>query len=159
MQQRVGQAQGGREGHLQIMKLGKQPATYDSRDIRYSDVRPVGLAPALPPIPAPHGGYGEDFGADGWLMLGNGPCDDGSIPETDAAFQGAGDCGGFVVHRVAGLVFYSRNSGSVQTDALRGKSPGQVVLTHSGLAFQTGLPHSCANYVSACRLAGFFHGV
>lgn len=75
------------------LKLGKRAATYDSRDIRYSDIRPTALTPSLPPIPAPHGGYGMDFtGADGWLMLGNGPCDDGSIPEGDAAFQGAGDC-------------------------------------------------------------------
>jgi hypothetical protein len=70
------------------MKLGKQPATYDSRDIRFADVR--ASAPSLPPAPAPSGGYGGDF--SDWLMLGNGPCDDGSIPKTDAAFEGAGDC-------------------------------------------------------------------
>ena len=70
------------------MKLGKQPATYDSRDITYADVRP--RAVELPTAPAPSGGYGGDF--SDWLMLGNGPCDDGSIPQSDAAFQGAGDC-------------------------------------------------------------------
>jgi hypothetical protein len=70
------------------MKLGKQPATYDSRDIWFADVR--ASAPSLPPAPAPSGGYGGDF--SDWLMLGNGPCDDGSIPKTDAAFEGAGDC-------------------------------------------------------------------
>lgn len=71
--------------------LGKHPATYDARDIRYSDVR-VGQ-PALPSAPAPHGGYGMDFtGQDGWLMLGNGPCDDSSLDPNWAAFNGAGDC-------------------------------------------------------------------
>jgi hypothetical protein len=72
------------------MKLGKRPATYDSRDIRYADVRPKGTS--LPTIPPPGGGYGMDFGAAGWLMLGNGPCDDGSIESSWAAYQGAGDC-------------------------------------------------------------------
>jgi hypothetical protein len=70
------------------MKLGKQAATYDSRDIRWTDVR--ASAPSLPPAPPPSGGYGGDF--SDWLMLGNGPCDDGSIPKADAAFEGAGDC-------------------------------------------------------------------
>jgi hypothetical protein len=70
------------------MKLGKQPATYDSRDIRYADVRPSGVS--LPNVPPPGGGYGTDF--SDWLMLGNGPCDDGSVQSGWAAFQGAGDC-------------------------------------------------------------------
>lgn len=70
------------------MKLGKKPATYDSRDIRYADVRPTGLT--LPKAPAPGGGYGRDF--TDWLMLGNGPCDDGSVESAWAAYQGAGDC-------------------------------------------------------------------
>ncbi|MGO9957313.1 MAG: hypothetical protein ACLP50_15310 [Solirubrobacteraceae bacterium] len=70
------------------MKLGKQPATYDSRDIRYADVRPSGVS--LPKVPPPGGGYGTDF--SDWLMLGNGPCDDGSVQSGWAAFQGAGDC-------------------------------------------------------------------
>jgi hypothetical protein len=70
------------------MKLGKQPATYDSRDILYADVRPSTLS--LPQAPPPSGGYGGDF--SDWLMLGNGPCDDGSIPEKEPAYQGAGDC-------------------------------------------------------------------
>ena len=66
-------------------KLGKRPATYDKRDLRYADIRPRGLA--LPTIPKPGGGYGMDFGTDGWLMLGNGP-DDTVFP----GFGGAGDC-------------------------------------------------------------------
>lgn len=71
------------------MKLGKQPATYDSRDIKYADVRPRGTT--VPTAPPAGGGYGGDF-AD-WLMLGNGPCDDGSITDQSwAAYQGAGDC-------------------------------------------------------------------
>lgn len=71
-------------------KLGKRPATYDRRDIHYADIRPVGLT--LPKIPTSGGGYGMDFGANGWLMLGNGPCDDGTIPSSWYASQGAGDC-------------------------------------------------------------------
>ena len=65
-------------------QLGKKPATYDSRDFRYADAR-AGLT--LPPAPAPGGGYGMDFGADGWGMLGNGP--DNTVFQ---GFQGCGDC-------------------------------------------------------------------
>lgn len=72
------------------LKTGKRPATYDSRDFRYADVRPADLQ--LPSIPASFG-HGTDFGKDGWGMLGNGPCDDGSITDQSSyAFQGAGDC-------------------------------------------------------------------
>lgn len=61
---------------------GKKPATYDSRDIRYADVRPK----ALPQFDLPIGwGYGMDFGSANWLMLGNGP--------DDTVFQGFGGCG------------------------------------------------------------------
>jgi hypothetical protein len=66
-------------------KLGKRPATYDQRDVRYSDV-----AAQLPAIPAPHGGYGTDF--KDWGELGNGPCDDNTINPSWAGYQGAGDC-------------------------------------------------------------------
>lgn len=66
-------------------KLGKRAASYDKRDIRFADVRPSGLA--LPKIPKPGGGYGMDFGATGWLMLGNGP-DDSVFP----GYRGCGDC-------------------------------------------------------------------
>lgn len=66
------------------LQLGKQPASYDSRDLRYADVR---TTLSLPPIPPPGGGYGMDFGADGWLMLGNGPDD-----SVFSGFQGCGDC-------------------------------------------------------------------
>jgi hypothetical protein len=71
-----------------MLKLGKRPATYDRRDITYADVRPAGTS--LPQAPLPGGGYGTDF-AD-WLMLGNGPCDDGSVESDWAAYEGAGDC-------------------------------------------------------------------
>lgn len=64
--------------------LGKQPATYDSRDFRYADLRGQVQLPTIPP---PGGGYGMDFGADGWGMLGNGP--DNTVFE---GFQGCGDC-------------------------------------------------------------------
>ena len=72
------------------LHTGKKAATYDSRDIRYSDVRPKALAlPSLPSVWT----HGTDFGANAWGMLGNGPCDDGSITdESSYAFNGAGDC-------------------------------------------------------------------
>src|ERR1022692_4586631 len=70
------------------LHLGKLPATYDKRDIRYADVRPKGLS--LPTAPKPGGGYGADF--QDWWMYGNGPQDDASINPSWAAAQGAGDC-------------------------------------------------------------------
>lgn len=66
------------------LHLGKTPATYDKRDLHYAAVRPKGLA--LPNYPKTWG-HGMDFGADGWLMLGNGP-DDTVFP----GFGGCGDC-------------------------------------------------------------------
>jgi hypothetical protein len=66
------------------LHLGKRPATYDKRDLQYASVRPKGLT--LPNLPATWG-HGMDFGASGWLMLGNGP-DDTVSP----GFQGCGDC-------------------------------------------------------------------
>lgn len=66
------------------LHLGKRPASYDSRDLHYAEVR-AGIQ--LPQAPPPGGGYGMDFGAAGWLMLGNGP-DDTVYP----GFQGCGDC-------------------------------------------------------------------
>lgn len=76
------------------LPLGKKPATYDRRDIRFADVRPANLdSNALPNLPKVGGGYGMDFGASGWSMLGNGPADDNSVPPNDtAALNGAGDC-------------------------------------------------------------------
>lgn len=66
------------------LKLGKNPATYDSRDLRFADVRPKDLV--LPQVPMTWG-RGMDFGATGWLMLGNGPDD-----TVFKGFQGCGDC-------------------------------------------------------------------
>jgi hypothetical protein len=82
---------------MTTFKLGKKAATYSSKDIRYSDVRPAVLdtADAATILPTLKnyvgGGYGMDFGASNWLMLGNGPCDDGSIT-SGYAENGAGDC-------------------------------------------------------------------
>lgn len=67
------------------LELGKKPATYDRRDLRYADVRPDSVT--LPNIPKPGGGYGMDFGSSGWLMLGNGPDD-----TVFSGFEGCGDC-------------------------------------------------------------------
>lgn len=78
------------------LKFGKRAATYDARDLRFTDVRPKDLKlediqNALPNIRPYGGGYGTDF--SNWGMLGNGPEDDGSIPAEDtAAIEGAGDC-------------------------------------------------------------------
>jgi hypothetical protein len=75
------------------LKHGKKPATYDRRDIQYSDARPDSLTITVPPS----FGRGRDF-ADGpapagWGMNGNGPTDDNSMPaEWTAALQGAGCC-------------------------------------------------------------------
>ena len=72
------------------LKTGKLPATYDSRDLKYSDIR---LGMALPNAPTPRGGYGSDFKY--WGMAGNGPVDvyDISLPAGwSSARQGAGDC-------------------------------------------------------------------
>jgi hypothetical protein len=70
--------------------LGKLPATYSPLDLRFADFRPKGLK--VPTAPKPSGGYGLDFGASDWGMLGNGPCDDGTINPAWAAFEGGGDC-------------------------------------------------------------------
>lgn len=72
------------------LHLGRKSATYDSRDLQYAAVK-TGVA--LPPIPAPHGGYGTDFAY--WGMGGNGPVDtdDRSLPANwTSAQDGAGDC-------------------------------------------------------------------
>lgn len=74
-------------------------------------------------------------------------------------FQSAGDGDSFVVHDVAGLIFYPGNGCPVQQDALRGELPGQVVLAYGGVAFQAGLPHPCADYVPSRCLDCFFHRV
>jgi hypothetical protein len=79
---------------MTTFKTGKRPATYSSKDIRFSDVRPsilnnAGVAETLPSLKSFGGGYGTDF--SDWLMLGNGPCDDGSIT-SGYAEEGAGDC-------------------------------------------------------------------
>jgi hypothetical protein len=77
------------------LKLGKKPFVPDERDILYSAVRPKDVQ--LPDLPAGWG-RGMDFKSDvppsagGWGMLGNGPCDDRSIPRSWAAYDGAGDC-------------------------------------------------------------------
>lgn len=76
---------------------GKRPATYDSRDIRWSEVRRGTQVAQIVPsqIPAYGGGSGTDFGPGvwpGWGMYGNGPQDDNSIDPSWAAANGAGNC-------------------------------------------------------------------
>jgi hypothetical protein len=70
------------------LPTGKRPSRYDSRDFRYVDFRPTTLQ--LPALPATWN-HGTDF--KNWLMLGNGPCDDGSVTDQSSyAYNGAGDC-------------------------------------------------------------------
>lgn len=69
------------------LHLGKQDAKPPaSGHVRMRDLLAAIPSGALPPIPA-HFGHGYDFGADGWLMLGNGP-----DPTVSQGFQGCGDC-------------------------------------------------------------------
>jgi len=65
------------------LKLGKQPATYDRRDLLFAQYR---TAEALPSHPK-HFGHETLVGAKAWQMLGNGP-DNSVVP----GFKGAGDC-------------------------------------------------------------------
>lgn len=64
-------------------KLGKRPATYDSRDLTYAALRPSVKLPSIPQT----FGHGNDWSGEGWKMLGNGP-DDSVSP----GFEGCGDC-------------------------------------------------------------------
>jgi hypothetical protein len=73
------------------LHLGKRPASYRPATLRWADVK--ASAPTLP-TPKPIN-YSADVpnGYPGWGMLGNGPCDDGSITDTTSyAYNGAGCC-------------------------------------------------------------------
>jgi hypothetical protein len=63
------------------LMMGKKPASYDRRDLKFRDF----LVPARLPTPPAQFGLGTLF--QDWSMLGNGP-DDSVQP----GFQGAGDC-------------------------------------------------------------------
>ena len=66
--------------------LGKTPATFDRRDIRYSTIATA----TLPTLPANFGHgtiYKDGEAAGDWQMNGNGPDD-----TVQPGFQGAGDC-------------------------------------------------------------------
>ena len=65
------------------LKLGKQPATYDHRDLMFAQYR---TAAALPSHPK-HFGHEKLVGPNAWGMLGNGP-----DPSVSPGFGGAGDC-------------------------------------------------------------------
>jgi len=65
------------------LKLGKQAATYDKRDLLFAQYR---TAEALPAHPK-HFGHENLVGATAWQMLGNGP--DNSV---SPGYGGAGDC-------------------------------------------------------------------
>lgn len=84
--------------HRGFLHLGKLPAQPIRDAIPFADAKAAFLKAGgtLPPVPKMFGHSG-DFAngptADGgWGMLGNGPCDDGSINPDWAAYQGAGDC-------------------------------------------------------------------
>jgi hypothetical protein len=65
------------------MKLGKQAATYDKRDLMFAQFRTTEPLPAHPA----HFGHETLVGARAWQMLGNGP--DNTVSK---GFKGAGDC-------------------------------------------------------------------
>ena len=65
------------------LRLGKKPATYDSRDLLFAQFR---TAEPLPSHPK-HFGHEKLVGAKSWQMLGNGP--DNTVA---TGFGGAGDC-------------------------------------------------------------------
>jgi len=65
------------------LRLGKQAATYDKRDLLFTAYR---TAEALPAHPA-HFGHETLIGPNAWQMLGNGP--DNTV---SPGFGGAGDC-------------------------------------------------------------------
>ncbi len=73
------------------LRLGRTPAQKPSSEhVRMSDLlKAVGTA--LPAIPA-NWGHGYAFGEAGWGMLANGPCDDGTIPQSWYAYDGVGCC-------------------------------------------------------------------
>lgn len=84
------------ERHGGALHLGKQPASSLRPDtVLYSELRAsLSKAALLPKVPAKFG-HGKDFRngpPPGWGMFGNGPSDDGSIPQDWAAYNGAGDC-------------------------------------------------------------------
>lgn len=110
------------------LHLGKKPATYSKLDLRFANLRPSNLS--LPTFPKPGGGYGMDFGATGWLMLGNGP-DDTVFP----GFQGCGDCvWGGAGHEVMEL---NKNVGR-PVPAFSGRTIVNQYSAYSGYDPQTG---------------------
>ncbi|HJZ73307.1 MAG TPA: hypothetical protein VKE51_16300 [Vicinamibacterales bacterium] len=66
-----------------VRKLGKKPATYDSRDLLFAKYRTSEPLPSHPK----HFGHEKLVAAQGWQMLGNGP--DNTVAP---GFTGAGDC-------------------------------------------------------------------
>jgi hypothetical protein len=69
-----------------LLHTGKAPFVPDTRDLKLSAVIPSGVTLPYPKF----GDHSTDF--TDWLMLGNGPQDDGSIPPSWKAVDGAGDC-------------------------------------------------------------------
>ena len=63
------------------LKLGKKPATYDSRDLLFAQFR------TAEPLPSHPKHFGHEKPAKSWQMLGNGP--DNTVA---TGFGGAGDC-------------------------------------------------------------------
>ena len=61
--------------------MGKKPASYDRRDLKFRDF----LIPSRLPTPPAQFGFGTLF--PDWGMLGNGPDD-----SVEPGFGGAGDC-------------------------------------------------------------------
>lgn len=73
------------------LKLGKKPASYDRRDLLFTDFRKGGAQEQYTPAAV---GFAVDRTQNfPWGIMGNGPEDDNSLPtDWSAAKGGAGDC-------------------------------------------------------------------
>jgi hypothetical protein len=78
--------------------LGKNDPKPIPEAISFAEARAIYVKASgeFPPMPASFG-FGGDFHSgpiaqDGWGMLGNGPCDDDTIPQGWYCYNGAGDC-------------------------------------------------------------------
>lgn len=114
-------------------KTGKLPASYRRDTLRYTDLR-AGVTRLPKTKWYPGWGYGEDFANGvqplGWGMMGNGPCDDGTIASNLYGFNGVGDCG---------WAFWSHAFAQEEKQAKRPLSPFTSASTQDNYARYLGL--------------------
>jgi hypothetical protein len=129
------------ERHGAELHLGKQAPTKIPNAVSFAEVKRT-LAKAditLPKTPIRFG-HGSDFvigpvAGGGWGMMGNGPCDDDSVAQGTAAYQGAGDCawaGPAHEH-----MMFARNSGH-PVPRFTAQSVLEQYSAYSGYDLQTG---------------------